>query len=85
MLKIENLLLNEYFPAELPRCFSTKQVFGKIDRIKGWTTSTTSAASNPLVYSGFKNEFARRKFAVPNFYHYYKAAECIAELRELTR
>lgn len=82
MLKIENLLLNEYFPAELPRCFSTKQVLGKIDRIKGWTTSTTSAASNPLVYSGFKNEFARRKFAVPNFYHYYKAAECIAENSE---
>ncbi|MBE5852025.1 MAG: RNA-directed DNA polymerase [Lachnospiraceae bacterium] len=82
MLKIENLLLNEYFPAELPRCFSTKQVFGKIDRIKGWTTSATSAASNPLVYSGFKNEFARRKFAVPNFYHYYKAAECIAENSE---
>lgn len=79
MIKLENLLLNEYFPAELPKCFSTEQAVAKCNKIKGWVGSLNESNSYPVLYSGFKNEFARRKFAVPNFYHYFKAAQCISD------
>ena len=77
MLSLNNLLLYEYFPAELPGCFSTKKIVNQITAIKGKANASHQKCSTPLYYSGFKNETARRKFAVPNFYHYLKAADFI--------
>ncbi|MCB2300276.1 RNA-directed DNA polymerase [Clostridium tagluense] len=79
MFKFENLIRNEYFPAELPPCFSTKVVFENYDKIKNWTSGVKRNQSIPLTYNGFKNENSRRKFAIPNIYHYFKAVNCIVE------
>lgn len=77
MLVINNLILNEYFPTELPQCFSTKKAIDQISTLKGRANASNQKSSVPLYYSGFKNETARRKFAIPNFYHYLKAADFI--------
>jgi hypothetical protein len=75
----ENLIRNEYFPAELPPCFTTKVITENYDRIRQWTSGCNRGASIALTYSGFKSENSRRKFAIPNIYHYFKAVNCIVE------
>lgn len=79
MITLKNLILNEFFPTELPKCFSTKGVLPYIDNISGWVTSVSPKCSSALKFSGFKSETARRQFSVPNFYHYFKAARFISE------
>lgn len=77
MLKLSNLLLYEYFPLELPPCFGTASMEPHFKKMKGWCSCVNIKSSKPLSFSGYKSENSRRKFCVPNFYHYYKAAECI--------
>lgn len=88
MLILENLLLNEYFPSELPDCFSTKCLLGQMSVLKEKANEYYKKSSIPLYYSGFKSETARRKFAIPNLYHYLKAADYIqskqAEILSIT-
>lgn len=79
MLILKNLILNEYFPSELPDCFSTKNVIPHLDIIKGKANASNIKSSFPFKFSGFKSESARRKFAVPNFYHYLKAADFVVD------
>lgn len=77
MFNLENLLKNEYFPLELPQCFSTLNISKHSKKISGWVNSSNIKNSIPLSFSGFKNINARRKFSIPNPYHYVKAIECI--------
>lgn len=79
MFNLENLLGNEYFPKELPPCFTTKMLGENKELIKGCVESNNIKCSIPYTYSGFKNENSRRKFAIPNPYHYAKAAICLVE------
>ena len=82
MFTFENLIRNEYFPAELPPCFSTKIIADNYDKIDKWTSGFKRKQSIALTYSGFKNENSRRKFAIPNIYHYFKAVNCIVKNSE---
>lgn len=82
MFNLKSLLGNEYFPRELPPCFTTKILGEKHDQIRGCAGSDKLDPSIPYTYSGFKNENARRKFAIPNPYHYTKAAMCLVENKE---
>ena len=70
MLTLQNLILYEYFPAELPGCFTTEKTIRHLSCIKGRAMALKYRSSIALHYSGFKSESARRKFAVPNFYNY---------------
>lgn len=79
MLYKENLLRNEFFPAELPPCFSTTDLANNAELAIATAKSFGRQYSIPLKYSGFKSESSRRKFAVPNPYHYCKAVDLIVE------
>lgn len=79
MFKLENLIRNEYFPVELPACFTTDMVVKNIKEIRGWVNSNNIPYSIPCKFSGFKNTNARRKFSIPNIYHYVKAVDCVIE------
>lgn len=80
MFVFENLIRNDYFPSELPPCFTTEQFGDKFQEvqniIKRINYTTTSV---PVSFNGYKNENARRRFAIPNPYHYCKAADAIVE------
>lgn len=79
MFELDNLIENEYFPVELPECFTMDMVVKNISKIKGWVNSSNVKYSIPCTFSGFKNINARRKFSIPNIYHYVKAVNCIIE------
>lgn len=79
MLYRENLLRNEFFPSELPPCFSTSDLADNAEFIITNAKSFGRNYSIPLKYSGFKSESSRRKFAIPNPYHYCKAVDLIVE------
>ena len=46
MITLKNLILNEFFPIELPKFFSTKEVLPYIDNIFGWTPSLLNIGNN---------------------------------------
>jgi len=78
MFKNENLLRNEYFPAELPPCFNTEALSDNFEQIQQIMSEVHyNGTSEPMTFSGYKNSNARRKFAIPNPYHYCKAVEAI--------
>ncbi|WP_027400083.1 hypothetical protein [Anaerovorax odorimutans] len=80
MFIFENLIRNEYFPSELPPCFTTEQLGDKFKDIKNLIETVNGRnTSVPIIFSGFKKENARRKFALPNPYHYCKAVNAIVE------
>ena len=70
MFTRENLLRAEVFPAELPPCFSTKSLAVCATDVIGVANASNQTYSIPLKYSGYKSESSRRKFAIPNPYHY---------------
>ena len=74
--------MNEYFPGELPPCFTTailaKHEHAAIEATKEFYRDS----SIPLTFSGFKSEGARRRFALPNPYHYCKAVDFIVSHEE---
>lgn len=77
MFYTENLLRNEFFPSELPECFNTNDLADNGEDIINSTTSYGQRYSIPLKYNGYKTETSRRKFAIPNPYHYCKAVDVI--------
>ena len=77
MFTKENLLRCEVFPAELPPCFGTNSMAVCADDIINVANTTNQKYSIPLKYSGYKSEGSRRKFAIPNPYHYCKAVDTI--------
>lgn len=83
MFKFENLLRNEYFPSELPPCFNSDSLADNYNKINGMIHAANYyGTSEPMTFSGYKNANARRKFAIPNPYHYYKAVEVIVNNSE---
>lgn len=79
MFEIERLLRYEFFPAELPPCFSSDDMAANAQLIIQAMQKENHNYSIPLIYSGYKSETARRKFAVPNPYHYCKTADFIVQ------
>ena len=77
MFNIDNLLRNEVFPAELPPCFNTDDLATNASSAITTANSFGHIYSIPLTYSGYKSESSRRKFALPNPYHYCKAVDFI--------
>ena len=79
MLSCENLLRNEVFPAELPPCFGTNTLADHASDAIAAANAFTQKYSIPLKFSGYKTESSRRKFAIPNPYHYCKAVDEIVK------
>lgn len=77
MFSFENLLRNEYFPAELPPCFNSDSFADNYVQIQDFVKDKELTPSDPLIFSGYKNTNSRRKFAIPNPYQYAKAAYVI--------
>lgn len=71
------LLENEFFPAELPPCFSTAEFAAKGDDAIQAAKAFNRDFSIPLIFSGYKSEAARRRFALPNPYHYCLAVDFV--------
>ena len=78
MFNLENLLRNEYLPAELPPCFNSDSFADQYAEIEKHIGNQDLKPSDPLTFSGYKNENSRRKFAIPNPYQYARAAHIIA-------
>lgn len=79
MFDLKRLLQCEFFPAELPPCFSSDDLAANAQYVIQASAMVTREYSVPLIYSGYKSEAARRKFAVPNPYHYCKAVDFIVQ------
>ena len=79
MFTKENLLRCEVFPAELPPCFGTASLGKCADHAITAANACNQKFSIPLKYSGYKSESSRRKFAIPNPYHYCKAVDAIVK------
>ena len=79
MFSSENLLRNEFFPTELPICFNTNDLADCAQDAIDAANAFGREYSIPLKYSGYKSEAARRKFSVPNPYHYCKAVDLIVK------
>lgn len=77
MFSRENLLRNEVFPAELPPCFGTSTLADHANDAIVAANAFTQRYSIPLKFSGYKTESSRRKFAIPNPYHYCRAVDII--------
>ena len=82
MFNVNNLLRNEYIPVELPPCYSSNDFADNVLLVRNAASAAGKRNySEPLKYSGYKNENARRKFAVPNPYHYLLAVDFIVNHR----
>ena len=66
MFDLKRLLQYEFFPAELPPCFNSDDLAANAQHAIQATSMLSREYSSPLIYSGYKSETARRKFAVPN-------------------
>lgn len=72
---LENLLRNDYFPEELPPCFNSNSLADHYEKFLE-IENKKRISSVPLIFSGFKNNVSRRKFAIPNPYQYI----CLANI-----
>ena len=72
MLDAKRLLEFEYFPSELPECFTSKGLAQHYSEIKGQINSHSFPSSLPLEFSIYKGENSRRRMALPNPIHYFK-------------
>lgn len=80
MFYLENLIRNEYFPSELPPCFNSNSLADNVDAVKAVVKKEEyKKPSIPLIFNGYKSPLARRKFGIPNPYHYLKVAITIVE------
>ena len=82
MLNSKDLLMNEYFPSELPPCFSTISLAENQEKVFEALSNVGRNYSIPLKYSGYKSETSRRKFAIPNPYHYCKAVKLLVDNKD---
>lgn len=79
MLDPKKLISFEYFPVELPSCFTTKDVVKHYADMLGQINATNYGSSIPLFFTAYKNEHARRRMALPNLYHYFKIVELLCK------
>ena len=79
MFFVENLSRNEFFPTELPECFNSDDVADNNATVFEEAEKLNRKFSIPLTYSGYKTETSRRKFAIPNPYHYIKAIKIVVD------
>lgn len=79
MLNFENLIRNEYFPAELPPCFNTDTFADNFKKIELYVKNRNLQSSEPVTFSGYKNINSRRLFSIPNPFHYAQSAIVISE------
>ncbi len=73
----EKILESEFFPQELPPCFSSLDVSREYLRLKRSASIFSKEDSIPFTYSGFKSEKARRKYAIPNICGFINLINCI--------
>ncbi len=81
MLDAKKLLQYEYFPEELPECFTTKGLADHYNVLKGQAESIFTASS-PFLFSIYKGKNARRRMAIPNPLNYMRIVNCINENQE---
>ena len=82
MFVLKNLVSNEFFPKELPPCFTTNligDVLSDEELNKLGETKFRDKDSSPVIFSGYKSESSRRRFAIPNFINYVKLAKLISD------
>ena len=82
MFNPKNLLLYEYFPSELPPCFNTIKFAEEHVNVLNALTVVGRNYSIPLKYSGYKSESSRRKFAIPNPYHYCQTVKLLVDNKD---
>lgn len=86
MFILKNLVSNEFFPKELPPCFSSCQIRERISDEKlnelGEADFKNVIKSTPILFSGYKSESSRRRFAIPNMIGYIKLAKLISDNSE---
>lgn len=66
-----------YLPKELPPCFTTNDLADHLPTVLTALSCTNPKCSIPLTYSGFKSEISRRRFAIPNPFHFCKTVDVI--------
>ena len=81
MLDAKKLLQYEYFPEELPECFTSKGLAVNYNNLKGQAGSI-SDPSSPYLFSIYKGENARRRMAIPNPLSYMRVVNCICDNKE---
>ena len=75
---LENLLRNDYFPEELPPCFDSNSLADNYEKFLE-IENKKKISSVPLIFSGFKNNVSRRKFAIPNPHQYICLAKVLVD------
>ena len=78
LLDAKKLLKYEYFPEELPECFTSKGLADYYGVLKGQADSV-STASSPFLFSVYKGENSRRRMAIPNPLSYMRIVNCISD------
>ena len=81
MLDAKKLLQYEYFPEELPECFTSKGLADNYSILKGQADSI-SVPSSPFLFSIYKGKNSRRRMAIPNPLNYMRIVNCICDNRE---
>lgn len=81
MLDAKKLLQYEYFPEELPECFTSKGLADNYSILKGQADSIC-VPSSPFLFSIYKGQNARRRMAIPNPLNYMRIVNCICENKE---
>lgn len=78
MLDAKKLLQYEYFPEELPECFTSKGLADNYSILKGQADSIC-VPSSPFLFSIYKGENSRRRMAIPNPLNYMRIVNCICD------
>lgn len=78
-LDVKKLLEYEYFPTELPNCFTSVDVVKNYDLLKEQLYVKNYSSSTPWLFSIYKSENSRRRMSIPNIYHYFKIAELLCD------
>ena len=78
MFDPKKLLQHEYFPEELPDCFTSKGLADNYNVLKGQANSIC-IPSSPFLFSIYKGENARRRMAIPNPLNYMRIVNCICD------
>lgn len=81
MLDAKKLLQYEYFPEELPECFTSKGLADNYSILKGQAESICFPSS-PFLFSIYKGQNSRRRMAIPNPLNYMRIVNCICDNRE---
>ena len=79
MLDKYKLIGFEYIPVELPNCFTTKDLAENYLDLLSQIKATSYKPSIPFFFTAYKNEYSRRRMALPNPYHYIKAVDVLCD------